>query len=86
MESDVDMNSFLMSVLPNAIAANATNMFSSSVGLTGLSSIAGGFHDAVLETAVAVTQSPADALFGEDGSMQFFNNATTQVSYIMNTG
>ena len=96
MESDVDMNSFLMDVLPN-VAANATTAVMSSVDhLTGLSSIAGGFHDAMLESA-ETTQNPmmffgadgvdladvggVDTQGGVGGGVQFFSNATvTQVN------
>ena len=59
MESDVDMHSLLF---PEAAAAGIGNNVTASmadvaanvgmtVGLAGLSSIAGGFHNAVMDTA-----------------------------------
>ncbi len=72
MDPDADMNSILLDVLPN-MAANATTAVVSSVGdhLTGLSSIAGGFHDAMLDSAAAAaavepTQS-VTSLFDDGG-------------------
>ena len=55
MESDVNMHSMLFDGANMTSMADAAVNVGMSVGLAGLSSIAGGFHNAVMDTA---TQSP----------------------------
>ena len=70
MESDVDMHSLLF---PEAAAAGIGNNVTASmadvaanvgmtVGLAGLSSIAGGFHNAVMDTAAAQSNPGGEGL------------------------
>ena len=67
MESDVDMQTILFGGANVTSMADAAANVGMTVGLAGLSSIAGGFHNAVMDTA---TQSPGRNL------IQFISNHT----------
>ena len=77
MESDVNMHSILFDGANMTSMADVAVNVGKTVGLAGLSSIAGGFHNAVIDTA---SQSPGMDWIQSVNSQNFCSQSSARVT------